>query len=135
TPGTRTAPRLAPVLARPIRSARRSLAARYPFPGEAEPIADGLLAIEGGRIATVEPRNGRTADLDLGNVAIAPGFVNAHTHLELSPIDPLSDRPDGTEDEVAWLRRVVAQRRGGGPDDLRAAIGRNLAATVAAGPT
>jgi cytosine/adenosine deaminase-related metal-dependent hydrolase len=118
-----------------MRSGRLSLAARYLFPVEGEPIADGLLTIEEGRIGDVEARNGRTPDLDLGNVAIAPGFVNAHTHLELSPIALAGDRDDGTENELAWLRRVIAQRREGGTDALRAAIGRNLAASVESGTT
>ena len=109
-----------------------SLGARYIFPVEGPPVADGLLAIEGGRIARVEAGQAAGADLDLGNVAITPGFVNAHTHLELSPIAGGAGPP---EDEIAWLRRVIDQRRGVGLDDLRAASARNLAATMAAGTT
>ncbi len=45
----------------------------------------GRLTIERGRIAWVGPSKDRQCDLDLGNVAIIPGFVNAHTHLELDP--------------------------------------------------
>lgn len=78
-----------------MRSSRLTLAARYIFPVEGEPIADGLLAIESGRIVSVAAAAGRSADLDLGNVAITPGFVNAHTHLELSRI-PRTGAPDGT---------------------------------------
>jgi cytosine/adenosine deaminase-related metal-dependent hydrolase len=118
-----------------MRSSRLTLAARTIFPVEGEPIADGLLAIEGGRIASVGPRDGRTADLDLGNVAIAPGFVNAHTHLELSPLAIPSSRSDHAEDQVAWLRRVIAQRREGRAEAHCAAVARHLAASIEAGTT
>jgi cytosine/adenosine deaminase-related metal-dependent hydrolase len=108
-----------------------TLAARYILPVEGEPIADGLLAIDNGRIASVGPRNGRAADIDLGNAAITPGFVNAHTHLELAP---LTGRPEAG-DEVAWLRRVIEQRRTSTTASLREAAARNALASVAAGTT
>ncbi|HEX8199101.1 MAG TPA: amidohydrolase family protein [Isosphaeraceae bacterium] len=110
-----------------------SLGARYIFPVEGPPIADGLLTIQKGRIAGLGPAGGRAADLDLGNAAIVPGFVNAHTHLELAALG--DDTPLGPEDELAWLRRVVESRRRGTPADLHAAVGRNLAASLAAGTT
>src|SRR3954447_9583798 len=65
-----------------MRAPTLTLGARYIFPVEGPPIADGLLALREGRIAWLGPAEGRQADLDLGNVAITPGFVNAHTHLE-----------------------------------------------------
>ena len=112
-----------------------TLAARYIFPVEGPPIAGGHLTIREGRVARVGPADGGKPDLDLGNVAITPGFVNAHTHLELSPIEAEGGEHGGPEDEVAWLRRVIDQRRGITRDDLRAAVCRNLAATLASGTT
>jgi len=112
-----------------------TLAARFLFPVEGPPIEGGHLTIREGRIARVGPADGGRPDLDLGNVAITPGFVNAHTHLELAAIEAEGAGPGGSEDEIAWLRQVVDQRRGITRDDLRAAVGRNLAATLAAGTT
>jgi aminodeoxyfutalosine deaminase len=115
-----------------------TLGARYVFPVEGPPIADGRLTIESGRIGRVGPSDGTRADLDLGNAAILPGFVNAHTHLELSPIEPdgpVGPGPDVPEDEVRWLRRVIGQRRDRSREALREVVGRNLAASLAAGTT
>ena len=117
-----------------MRSTRWTLAARYIFPVEGAPVADGLLTIEGGRVAQVGPRGGRAADLDLGNVAITPGFVNAHTHLELAPL-PGCARATGPEDELIWLRRVIDQRRQGSAEALREVAARHVAASLAAGTT
>jgi cytosine/adenosine deaminase-related metal-dependent hydrolase len=121
-----------------MRPTSLTLGARYVFPVEGAPIADGRLEIEDGRIARVGPAStiGREPDLDLGNVAIVPGFVNAHTHLELSPLD--GDGPAGTagtEDEIGWLRRVIGQRRGHLPGMLGDVVASNLSASLAAGTT
>lgn len=127
-----------------MRPTSLTLGARYVFPVEGPPIADGRLAIEGGRIARVGTASvlGRKPDLDLGNVAIVPGFVNAHTHLELSPLD--GDGPAGTagtgagagiEDEIGWLRRVIGQRRGRSTVMLGDVVARNLASSQASGTT
>jgi cytosine/adenosine deaminase-related metal-dependent hydrolase len=114
-------------------SRSRTLAARFVVPVEGPPIADGLVAIRGGRITEVAPRAGRRADLDLGNAAITPGFVNAHTHLELEPVHGQpDDRPD---DQIAWLKRVIRQRRRGSRQQWRSASYRNVAAAVRAGTT
>ena len=109
-----------------------TLAARYVFPVEGPPIADGRLTIEDGRIAWVGPARERAADLDLGNVAITPGFVNAHTHLELSALEPdgrrASERP-----RTRWPGSAASSSSdGAAPDEtLRAAVGRNLSASLA----
>jgi aminodeoxyfutalosine deaminase len=76
------------------------------------PIHNGWIAVDRGRIAAV----GRPAaeypsnipEEDLGEVAVLPGLVNAHTHLELSY---LRDEVPPAPDFVSWIRRVVAARR------------------------
>jgi cytosine/adenosine deaminase-related metal-dependent hydrolase len=108
-----------------------TLAARYVFPVESPPILDGSVSIADGRIVRVGPAaEGAAIDRDLGNVAITPGFVNAHTHLDLDPIESICT--DGPENEVAWLRKVVASRRKG--TGLEAAW-RNVASSIKAGTT
>jgi cytosine/adenosine deaminase-related metal-dependent hydrolase len=110
-----------------------TLTARYIFPVEGPPIPDGRLTIAEGRVARLdEARAGPEPDIDLGNVAITPGFVNAHTHLELDPIAPVDGLP---EDEVDWLRRLVEGRRASRPGSGVEAAGRNVRACVAAGTT
>ena len=112
-----------------------TLAARYVFPVEDGPIADGRVSIVDGRIARVwlPGKGGPSADIDLGNAAITPGFVNAHTHLDLDPIRPLPG--GGPENEVAWLRRVVDSRRAGGPGSGKESARRNVAEAVKLGTT
>lgn len=110
-----------------------SLTGRFVFPVDGPPIADGFLRIEEGRIVEVGGRHGRTPDFDVGNAAIIPGLVNAHTHLELEPI--LIDPADRPENQVAWLRRVIEQRRSGTIAASRSTCLRNIAAVVRSGTT
>src|SRR5207249_7958082 len=62
------------------------LSGRWVFPVAQPPLEGGIVTIRGGRIAAVEKRGSRAADVDVGNAAILPGFVNAHTHLDLSAL-------------------------------------------------
>lgn len=60
--------------------------ARWVLPISRAPIAHGAVAVEQGRIAYVGPATGAPAGerIDLGDAALLPGLVNAHTHLELT---------------------------------------------------
>jgi cytosine/adenosine deaminase-related metal-dependent hydrolase len=117
-----------------MRRGTLTIRARYIFPVEGPPIEDGCLTIQQGRIAWVGSTQERQGDLDLGNVAIMPGFVNAHTHLELAPLK--GDRRHlGDDDEVSWLRRVVEQRRAGTEQSLRETVARNVRASIEGGAT
>jgi cytosine/adenosine deaminase-related metal-dependent hydrolase len=118
-----------------LRRGTLTLQARYVYPVEGPPIRDGSVTIEHGRIGWVGSAAERRGDMDLGNVAILPGFVNAHTHLELEPLARSGRKGGDLEDEVSWLRRVVDQRRAGSEKSHRAAVERNLKASLEGGTT
>jgi cytosine/adenosine deaminase-related metal-dependent hydrolase len=83
--------------------------ASWVVPIAGPPIRDGWVGIEDDRISGVGHAATSSADdRDLGRVAILPGLVNAHTHLELSHLG--EDVPPST-DFVSWIRTVVAARR------------------------
>lgn len=91
----------------------RTLAARWIFPVEDEPMKTAAVGMDGETIVSIGPRANRAVDLDFGNAAILPGLVNAHCHLELEPIEdgrPRWQPADPPEFEVDWLRKVVKHR-------------------------
>ncbi len=110
----------------------RTLKARYVFPVRGEPIPDGTVTIADGRIQRVGPaRSGESLE-DLGNVALLPGLVNAHTHLDLSAVEqPLGQPGSGM---AAWIRDVIAFRRKAG-GNRAAAVQRGLRESAAYGVT
>jgi aminodeoxyfutalosine deaminase len=115
-----------------MRRGTLTIRGRYVYPVEGPPIEDGCLTIREGRIAWVGSAGDRRCDIDLGNVGIVPGFVNAHTHLELGPLG----KPGCDEDnEVSWLRHVVDQRRSGTEQAQRTTVDGNVKASIDAGTT
>lgn len=88
----------------------RSFAARWVFPVSGPPVPNGVLVVRDNLIVGVEPHGARTPDEDLGNVALVPGFVNAHTHLDLSGARGLIP-PTDPHYFTDWLRGVIAYRR------------------------
>ena len=72
-----------------------------------DPIQDGWVAIEHGRVAGVGVGDTQHA-VDLGQVVILPALVNAHTHLELSYLRGVVPPADQFLD---WIGKVIAARR------------------------
>ncbi|MGE3808953.1 MAG: amidohydrolase family protein [Gemmataceae bacterium] len=110
----------------------QTLTARVVCPIDQPALAGGQVTIAGERIVAVEPAGSRRADLDLGNVALLPGFVNAHTHLDLSG---LRGRCPPSNDFTTWLKQVIAHRRQQAADEMEADIRTGLRACLAAGTT
>lgn len=88
--------------------------ARWVFPVDSPPLRDGVVHAVDGRIVSVGKNAAGEAVTDPGNVALLPGFVNAHTHLEFSLLDaPLGRRgmpfADWIGEVVSFRRRLVAE--------------------------
>src|SRR5258708_12911557 len=115
-----------------IESPPWTLTARWVFPVAGPPLPRGTVTIGGDRILAVEPHGERTADLDLGNAALLPGLVNAHTHLDLSG---LRGQVPPSADFTAWLRAVIRHRRAQSPEQVEEAIRAGLAESLAYGTT
>jgi cytosine/adenosine deaminase-related metal-dependent hydrolase len=71
-----------------------------------EPVRNGWVSIEQGRIAALGSGTGAGA-IDLGRAVILPALVNAHTHLELSY---LHERIPPTHGFGEWVRAVMTTR-------------------------
>jgi cytosine/adenosine deaminase-related metal-dependent hydrolase len=85
-----------------------SLKARVVFPVDRPPIEHGVVTIDCERIVGVGKKATETTLIDLGEVALFPGLVNAHTHLEFSHLQ----RPLGHAGMplVEWIRLVIQER-------------------------
>jgi cytosine/adenosine deaminase-related metal-dependent hydrolase len=101
------------------------------------PFRDGWVAVDRGRVAALgrpgSPHPDVTADLDLGEVALMPGLVNAHTHLELSYLRGVVPPAD---DFVTWVRGLLRVRRPPGEaaaPEILDAIDRGIEESIASG--
>ncbi len=98
--------------------------AKWVVPVASPPIEGGFVGINSGVITSVS--NTRPIDCEVvdladrfGDVALIPGLINAHTHLEFSDLDrPLGQTGIGFTD---WVRKVVVHRMSGGSTESKAA--------------
>jgi cytosine/adenosine deaminase-related metal-dependent hydrolase len=82
------------------------LRARWVLPISIEPIPDGEVIVENGRIAEVRPRSSLLDSdaLDFGDAILMPALVNGHCHLEYTALRGLNDCAPFFE----WIRELVA---------------------------
>jgi cytosine/adenosine deaminase-related metal-dependent hydrolase len=91
---------------------RTAYTARWVLPISSAPVEQGVVVVEGTQIVFAGA-NDRPARLhgarvvDLGNAALMPGLVNAHTHLELTGMRGMLEGLDFR----TWLRTLTAVRR------------------------
>ncbi|HEY7474588.1 MAG TPA: amidohydrolase family protein [Vicinamibacterales bacterium] len=90
----------------------RVLRARWLLPIDRSPIENGWVELARDRIVRLGAGRAPLPPEDLGDVALLPGLVNAHTHLELSW---LRGRVPQAGSMVEWIRGLLAVRAAG-PD-------------------
>jgi len=96
--------------------------ARWVLPIISRLIEDGAVAFESSNIIAVGPRTeivSRFPDSrieDFGEAAILPGFVNTHSHLELTVMRGFLEREEN--DFFAWLRKLTFARLAMSAEDL-----------------
>jgi aminodeoxyfutalosine deaminase len=105
--------------------------ARWVVPIDQPPLAGGIVTILGDRITAVGKNDSGQPPHDLGDVALLPGLVNAHTHLEFS----LLQQPLGHEgiSFADWIGEVVKYRRECGAEQPRTAVQKGLTESWNAG--
>lgn len=83
--------------------------ARFVAPVNAPAIENGAVEVSDGAITAigVSAEFSRQPQVDFGDAVLAPGFVNAHTHLELSQLE---NRVPPSPDFTDWLKRLIAVR-------------------------
>jgi 5-methylthioadenosine/S-adenosylhomocysteine deaminase len=115
------------------------LTADHVLPITSDPIRDGAVVVDGDEIAAV----GRRTDLivahpdaevtDFGDAAILPGFINCHSHLELTSMRGSLD--DVEHDFPAWLLKLNGLRAEMSDDMIKEAAIAGAREGAAAGVT
>jgi 5-methylthioadenosine/S-adenosylhomocysteine deaminase len=88
--------------------------ARWVLPVSSPPIANGALAVDGTQIiaagssATLVKEFPQATVRNLGDSAIIPGLVNAHSHLELTAMRGFLENEE--TDFFAWLKKLTRAR-------------------------
>jgi aminodeoxyfutalosine deaminase len=111
----------------------KAFRAAWVCPIDQPPIKDGVVSVAGGKILSVGMGASPDRIRDLGPVALLPGLVNAHTHLELSwmrgrvpPAPKFTDwvkvmfavrgRPDGTmsSEQIGAIAGAIGEAKDAG---------------------
>lgn len=108
-----------------------------------EPISGGAIAVQNGQVVACGLRNDLIKVLggsvvDHLGCAIIPGFVNAHTHLELTHF-PAWRKQNGMGYEprsfVDWIIQLIKINRGLSPEQLQLSLKEGLRKSIQSGTT
>lgn len=118
-------------------------AASWLLSPESPPLAGGALLVRHGRIRDLGPLRRLRRDhpvpvVDHPGCAILPGFVNAHTHLELSHCPSWRLRSGMGEHPrrfVDWIIQLIKVKRGLEPEDMRASAREGIRMCLESGTT
>ena len=110
----------------------RVISADWVLPVDGDPIRDGAVAVEEDRIVEVGSAGDLGAGQHFADAAIAPGFVNAHTHIEYAVYAGFGD---GLSDFADWISLHVVRKSRIGWDEYLAIARAGAAASLGSGVT
>src|ERR1041385_280489 len=96
--------------------------ARWVLPIISPAIANGAVVVDDSAIVAVGSRADIVASFaeaateDFGDAVILPGFINTHSHLELTVMRGFLEREEN--DFFAWLKKLTVARLQMSDDDL-----------------
>jgi cytosine/adenosine deaminase-related metal-dependent hydrolase len=108
-----------------------SYRARWVLPVSSQPIEFGVVTVAGERIVRISEQASGDV-VDLGDVLLMPGLVNAHTHLEFSDCEKALGKAGMPLPE--WIRQVIGTRHRGDRDPA-AAVQKGILESLNAGIT
>jgi len=113
------------------------LRARIVAPIRHPPIENGAVCLAGERILWVGPytelpATARLPEVDLGDVIVMPGLVNAHCHLDYTDMAGLIPPPKGFTD---WIQAMVGCKASWSPEQFAASWQRGAAMLLGHGTT
>lgn len=74
-----------------------------------DPIENGELVIDDGEIVEISPQTSRGYVLDLSDCLLMPGFVNAHSHIDLTALE---NKLTPSASFVDWIRALIPLNSG-----------------------
>jgi cytosine/adenosine deaminase-related metal-dependent hydrolase len=109
--------------------------ARWIFPMCQPPINGGFVRVARGKIIEIGSIKdfgfGKSQTIDLGDVALLPRMVNAHTHLEFSDCKSVIGQPGIPLAD--WIGKVIAARGASSIEQRQKSIAMGMEESVAAG--
>ncbi len=93
---------------------RKLLSAQTILPISSKPIHNSSVYLEYGKIAEIGPTDSllkkykNVKHNDLGKGILLPGFINAHTHLELGWI---TEHIGGFNSFIDWIKQIISAKK------------------------
>ncbi|MEM7008293.1 MAG: amidohydrolase family protein [Thermodesulfobacteriota bacterium] len=109
------------------------------LPISSDPLKNSAVLIEDGKISDIGPfsklrnQNDSVEEINLGHGILLPGFINAHTHLELGWIQ---EKIGGFKGFTQWLQQIITAKKKGVSDlDIESSVKSGIKSQIESGVT
>ncbi len=109
------------------------------LPISSEPLTDSAVLVQDGKIEDIGPARALrkqykgTKEVELGEGILLPGFINAHTHLELGWI---KNKIGGFRGFTQWLQQIIsAKKEGVSNKDIESSVAQGIKTQIESGVT